>query len=326
MTDVYVLVVPGTMLLDVASIADPLRLAVELGAPYRLVFVGPDERCRTSVGIDLEGIRRLPDRLPDGASVVIPGAASFCTDYESEGARLATTWLSRTVTSSHRLCTVCSGAFLAARAGLLDGRTCTTHHLLTDRLGREYPGLTVLSNRIFVRDGNVFTSAGATTGMDLALQLISIDAGPERALEVARKLVVYFRRAGSDAQLSPWLLHRNHLHTAVHRVQDAVIRDPALEWTVSDLANVACTSPRHLARLFQAHAGISPLDYVRQIRTAAAKEIVATAGQHSMEAVAQMVGFTSAEQMRRAWQRLEGRNPIEHRRAQAHGHALGASS
>jgi transcriptional regulator GlxA family with amidase domain len=105
----------------------------------------------------------------------------------------------------------------------------------------------------------VFTSAGATTGIDLVLQLISLDEGPELALQVARKLVVYFRRSGAYPQLSPWLVHRNHVHSAIHRTHDAVIRNPAGDWNLQNLAAVACTSPRHLARLFQAHVGISPL-------------------------------------------------------------------
>ena len=325
MTDLYLLVVPGTMLLDLASMADTFRLAGELGASYRLRFVGPSARCASSIGLALAGIEPLPETLADDATVIVPGASNAEADYRSAEARRAVDWLSVAVNSSHRLCTVCSGAFLAAEAGLLEGKTCTTHHLLADRLAERYPGLSVLHNRIFVRDGNTFTSAGATTGMDLALQLISDDEGPELALEVARKLVVYFRRSGADPQLSPWLLHRNHVHTAVHRVQDAVIRNPACDWTLPDLANVACTSPRHLARLFQAHAGVSPLSYVRQIRTAAAKEIVGTS-QHSMEVIAQMVGFSSAEQMRRAWQRFERVNPTAQRKAEDRAYAHGESA
>ena len=313
MTDIYVLVVPRLMLLDLAGISDTLRLASELGASYNIHHVGPAPRATSSVGLSLSGIAPLPEHLPAGATVIVPGATQADVDYESPEAVVAVDWLANTVTSAHRLCTVCSGVFLAARAGLLRGKACTTHHQLTGRLA-EFPGLSVQLNRIFVQDGNVFTSAGATTGVDLALQLISIDEGPELALEVARKLVVYFRRSGADPQLSPWLLHRNHIHSAVHLAQDAVIRNPSATWTLPDLAEVACTSPRHLARLFQLHAGISPLSYVRQIRTAAAKEIL-RGSQLSMESVAEMVGFSSAEQMRRAWQRFEGMNPRDQRRA-----------
>jgi transcriptional regulator GlxA family with amidase domain len=208
---------------------------------------------------------------------------------------------------------VCSGVFLAAKSGVLRGRTCTTHHMLTGRLAREHPDISVLENRIFVQDGPVFTSAGATTGFDLALHLIAQDCGPKFALDVARTLVIYFRRSGADLQLSPWVLHRNHIHPAVHRVQDAVIRNPALSWTLPDLAREACTSPRHLARLFQEHAGISPLTYVRKIRMAAAKEIVQVT-QHRLERVAEMVGFSSGEQRRRAWRHFEGTNPTSSRR------------
>lgn len=314
MKNVYILVVPGAMLLDVAGIGDTLRLAVEMGAAYRIHHIGPASSASTSVGLSLSGIAALPATLPAGSIVIIPGATNAEVDYRSGEALAAANWLAETVTPRHRLCTVCSGVFLAAKAGLLAGRACTTHHLLTDRLERDFPDITVLHNRIYVQDGHVFTSAGATTGVDLVLQLISLDASPELALRVARKLVVYFRRSGADSQLSPWLLHRNHMHAAVHRAQDAVIRNPASSWSLADLAAVACTSPRNLARLFQSHVGVSPLTYVRQIRTAAAKEIVQTR-QHSMEAIAEMVGFSSAEQMRRAWQRFEGVNPMEQRRA-----------
>ncbi|NMM26830.1 MAG: helix-turn-helix domain-containing protein [Glaciimonas sp.] len=312
--DIYVLIVPGTMLIDLAGISDTFRLAIELGASYAIQHVGPRSQSSCSIGLSLSGIAPLPGRMTEGGTLIVPGATNAEKDYQSSESEVAAKWMASAVTSAQRLCTVCSGAFLAAKAGLLAGRTCTTHHSLTARLASDFPEVSVLHNHVFVRDGNVFTSAGATTGIDLALHIISLDEGPELALEVARKLVIYFRRSGTDPQLSPWLLYRNHIHTAVHRAQDAVIRDSAKSWTVDDLAQVACTSPRHLARLFQTYAGVSPLSYVRQIRTAASKEIVATS-QHSMKVVAEMVGFSSAEQMRRAWQQFEGTIPTEGKRS-----------
>ena len=310
MRDIYVLIVPGTMLIDVAGISDTFRLAIELGASYSIQHVGPSSQSSCSIGLSLSGIAPLPDRMTEGATLIVPGATNAERDYQSSESAVAEKWMASVMTSAQRLCTVCSGAFLAAKAGLLAGRTCTTHHSLTDRLASDFPEVSVQHNRVFVRDGNVFTSAGATTGVDLALHIIALDEGPALALEVARKLVIYFRRSGTDPQLSPWLLYRNHIHVAVHRAQDAVIRNLAKSWTVNDLAQVACTSRRNLARLFQIYAGISPLSYVRQIRTAASKEIVAT-GQHSMKVVAEMVGFSSAEQLRRAWQQFEGTVPTD---------------
>jgi transcriptional regulator GlxA family with amidase domain len=313
MIDVYVLLVSGTMLLDLAGVSETFRMANDLGAEYKVHLIGPGESAECSIGLRLSGINPLPETLPDCATVLIPGASHSSTDYSTPEAARAAAWLAHAVRESHRLCTVCSGVFLAAQSGLLDGKSCTTHHLLTDRLAREYPNVQVESNRIFVQDGQVYTSAGATTGFDLALHLIGRDHGPQLALEVARMLVIYFRRSGADLQLSPWLLHRNHMHPALHRVQDAVIRDPAKPWTLANLAAEACTSPRHLARLFDEHAGISPMTYVRKLRMAAAKEIV-QASQHNLGRVAEMVGFTSGEQLRRAWRQFEGTCPVEARR------------
>lgn len=312
-SEIYVLVVPGTMLIDLGGTVESFRIANELGARYQLHFIGPSARSVSSVGLALCGIEPLPQRLAPGATVLIPGAAHSAADYETGEALACAAWLASTVTPAQRLCTVCSGVFLAARSGLLGGRTCTTHHMLTERLALEHPDVIVLDNRTFVQDGNVFTSAGATTGVDLVLHLIAGDGGPKLALDVARRLVIYFRRSGADPQLSPWVLHRNHVHPALHRVQDAVIRNPAHPWTLGELAGEACTSPRPLARLFQEHAGITPLAYVRKIRMAAAKEIV-HASHHSLERVAEMVGFSSGEQLRRAWQRFEGTNPASSRR------------
>ena len=316
MIDVYIMLVSGTMLLDLAGVSETFRMANDLGAGYRVHLVGPDDSASCSIGVSLAGIEPLPPSLPAGATVLIPGAAHSATAYLTPQAALAAAWLARVINGSHRLCTVCSGAFLAAESGLLDGKSCTTHHLLTDRLAREYPQVTVEENRIFVQDGNIYTSAGATTGFDLALHLVSVDHGPKLALDVARMLVIYFRRAGTDMQLSPWLLHRNHMHPALHRVQDAVIREPAKSWTLANLAREACTSPRHLARLFNEHAGISPMTYVRKIRMAAAKELVQSS-QHNLGRVAEMVGFSSGEQLRRAWRQFEGSSPVESRRKHA---------
>jgi len=314
MTDIYFLVLPGTMLLDFAGTAESFRVAADFGARFRLHYIAPSGQALSSLGLTLGGLEPLPDELPERAIVLIPGVACSAKDYLLPEARSAARWLAATVGPDHLLCTVCSGAFLAAASGLLDGRSCTTHHSLTARLTREFPRVKVLENRIFVRDGNVFTSAGVTAGVDLALHLISDLAGPQVAVEVARLLVLYFRRAGADPQLSPWLCHRNHIDPRVHGAQDLVVRDPAHDWTVGELADRSHTSPRNLGRLFQQHAGISPQAYVRKIRTAAAKELLAQPGLN-VNLVAEMVGFSSAEQMRRAWKRFERATPAHLRRA-----------
>ncbi|SBT09290.1 Transcriptional regulator, AraC family (fragment) [Candidatus Accumulibacter aalborgensis] len=201
-----------------------------------------------------------------------------------------------------------AGALLLAAAGLLDGRRCTTHHSLIAALQAAAPAAKVEENRVFVEDGPVLTSAGITTGIDLALHLIERHAGAELAGRVARRQVVYQRRGGNDPQISPWLAHRNHLHPAVHRAQDAIAQDPARSWSLEELAGCAHVSARHLTRLFAEHAGISVVGYQQRLRVARARELLVDR-QLSVEHVAELAGFASARDFRRVWQRYEGGAP-----------------
>jgi transcriptional regulator GlxA family with amidase domain len=265
----------------------------------------------SSLPLTLSGLGPLPQRLPRDAWIVVVGVADGAggpkaTRERAESKTVA--WLARVVgpalaSGRARLWTVCSGALLAARAGLLDGRQCTTHHSLIDALARACPAARVLANRIFVADGPVATSAGITAGIDLALFAVGEKLGQPLALAVARELVVYHRRAGGDPQLSPWLQHRNHLHAAVHRAQDAVLAAPASPWNVSTLAAAAHVSPRHLARLFHDNAGIAPLDYLHRIRVELAGRLLRE-GDLTIERVAEHAGFSSAHHLRRVWRRF----------------------
>lgn len=323
--DVVFVVLPGTMLMDLAGVGEPFRVARKFGADYRLHFVGPTADPKSFLGLSLQGVAPLPEALPDGAIVFVPGVAmrdGASGETVHEG---TARWLRRVVDPGHTLCTVCSGAFVAARAGLLDGRQCTTHFDFAARLAREHPRARVLENRIFVRDGNLYTSAGITAGTDLALHLIAETAGPLVAVEVARFLVIYLRRGEGDPQLSPWLDHRNHIDGRIHALQDLIVRDPGAEWSVDALAERIHTSPRHLTRLFTAHAGVSPLTYLRKVRTAAARELVAHS-QLSLERVAEMAGFSSVGQMRRAWNKFERVRPTDVRRGTRAGAPAHAGS
>jgi len=228
-------------------------------------------------------------------------------DPQAPATRRVILWLRERARPALLLC-VCAGSVLAAHAGLLAGRECTTHHAHIEELRRVEPRARVLDNRIFVEDGTVFTSAGVTAGLDLALHVIGVQQGPRIAAEIARDLVVYLRRAGTDPALSPWVMHRNHLHPAVHRVQDAVARNPAASWSAAELSAVACTSARNLSRLFAEHARCSPLDYVQLIRFVFAKQLVMLS-RLDLEHVAARAGFQSAQHLRRVWSRWEAQPP-----------------
>jgi transcriptional regulator GlxA family with amidase domain len=263
--------------------------------------------------LHLDKLEPLPQHIPDHSVIVVTGVTSKGLRLDSAPAITLVRWLKRAMENETvTLMCVCAGALLAAKAGVLKGRECTTHHQHIDDLMQMEPAATVHANRIFVEDGRVFTSAGVTAGLDLTLYVIGQQLGHQVVAAVARDLVVYMRRSGGDPQLSPWVMHRNHLNPVLHRVQDAVIRDPAANWSAARLAAVACTSARNLARLFAEHAGCSPLDYVQRLRVALARELVSNS-ELGMERVAEKTGFSSAHQLRRVWRRWEATPPTAHR-------------
>jgi transcriptional regulator GlxA family with amidase domain len=275
----------------------------------------------------LKDIEPLPTPLPPQSWLVLLGQTSEGLKSSLSGrnpAWLSTRdWLNRQRAAlvhedaQHKLITVCSGAVLAADAGLLTDCRCTTHHELLDRLQTLAPCAEVVNNRVFVVDGpqaNIATSAGVTAGIDLALHLIAQTCGEDIAASVAQDMVVYLRRGPRDPELSPLLQHRNHLHPAVHRVQDAVSRQPQQQWTMTAMADAAHVTQRHLLRLFTEHAGVSPTAYVEFIRLEHARR--ALVGGASVGQAAEAGGFSGDLQLRRAWARHRGGTPVDARRGQ----------
>ncbi|WP_046167981.1 GlxA family transcriptional regulator [Chromobacterium vaccinii] len=299
MRDVYFVLSPNVLLLDLAGPADALRLAGLQGADFRLHYVGASEAVDTSLGLLLGGLAPLPDALPEGAVVVAPGSTPSIEAYARPEARRIVAWLAeRRCQPGIRWAGVCSGSLLLAEAGLFDGRACTSHHTLLERLRALAPAARVQENRVFVADGPCYSSAGITAGIDLALHLIADLADPAIARAVAREMVVYFRRSPQDPELSPWLAWRNHLHPALHRAQDLICADPVRDWPLDELAAKVHVSARHLSRLFRDQAGVSAHDYHRALRLALAQQW-RSAGL-GKEKAALSAGFSSARQMSRA--------------------------
>lgn len=313
-TDIYFLALPGTLMLDLAGVSEPFKLANRFGGKFSLHFVGPKSDLTTHSGLMIRGVEDLPNKVPDGSVVFVPGVVVNDRGVSRPIAPQVLKWLRANIRPQVTLCTVCSGAFLAAEAGLLDARQCTTHHTYLTLLARRYPKLRVVENRLLVRDGNVYSSAGVSAGVELALELVGQISGPLSSLEVAKFLAVYVRGSSSGSESSPWTAHRNHVQPKVHQVQDLVIQHPQENWSVSELAKRIHTSPRNLTRLFNQHAGIPPLTYLRKVRTAAAKALIMNSDL-SIERVAESAGFASTEQMRRAWQKFERMSPSDARLA-----------
>lgn len=319
---VCVVLPPQTMLLDVAGPLEVLRLAnrEQQAVRFEVRYVGPSRSVLTSVGLTLTAVEPLPRTLPQGAMVVLsgdveqvmmPGDQRSPMD-DSAGKAAIVEWLRTAIRPGHKLVTICSGALLAGRAGLLDGHTCTTHHACCAELAALAPKARVLDNRIYVEDGERYSSAGVTAGIDLMLHIVSQLTNHSCAATIARYLVVYLRRSGTDPQLSPWLEGRNHIHPAVHRVQDAIAADPARPWTLRTLARVAGASSRHVSRLFHEYAGMSITDYRNRLRVSLARELLSQT-RLDMERVAERAGFASTRQLRRAWRRLYPTSPREAR-------------
>lgn len=311
MIPVHFVLPRGIVLLDVAGPAEAFRVANKLCPDaFTQHFCGPSTEIESGIpGLHLARIQPLPDSLPPEALVIVSGVVGKPTRLDEPEARRIIDWLAvRHPADGFTLMTVCAGALFAAAAGLTRQRDCTTHHSCLAQLAAMDPTARLHDNRIFVEDGNLVSSAGITAGIDLALHMVSRHCGPRVASEVARDMVVYQRRAGTDSALSPWLEHRNHMHPGVHRVQDAVVRNPAADWSAQSLAEQAHTSARHLTRLFREHAGCTPMDYLYQIRVALARDMLRET-RLNLELAAEKSGFGSAQHLRRVWRRFQPQTP-----------------
>jgi transcriptional regulator GlxA family with amidase domain len=330
--DLLFVIAPHSLLLDIAGPAEAFRLANlhrerrGLQPRFRLRFAGPEAAVPTSVGVALANLEALPERLVVPTWVVLVGQPSARLEPVTPAIAATAKWLDRILGAAlssaeppHRLITICSGALLAARAGLLGARRCTTHHELLPALRALAPRAEVVDNRVFLVDGPLASSAGITAGIDLALHLVAEDCGEALAASVAQDMVVYLRRSPRDPELSPFLVHRRHLHAAVHRVQDAILAAPERDWDMAALAAVGFVTERHLLRLFLDHAGVSPLRYLQSIRLERARQSLERGA--SVSRAAESAGFRSDLQLRRAWSREWGGSPRDSARAASRPHS-----
>ena len=214
---------------------------------------------------------------------------------------------------ARRVTSVCSGAFVLAEAGLLDGRRATTHWMVCDTLARLYPKVTVDPDPIFVQDGNVFTSAGVTAGMDLALALVEADLGRDLALAVARRLVLFLRRPGTQSQFSAQLAGQLAERDPLREAQRLIAERPDADLSVAALARHVGMSERNFARCFRDEVGMTPARFVEQARVETARRLPEETDA-GVEAVARRAGFGTAETMRRTFLRIVRISPNDYRR------------
>ncbi|MFI1496359.1 GlxA family transcriptional regulator [Streptomyces platensis] len=262
---------------------------------------------RTSSGLALTPDLALADTAPPH-TLLVPGGEGTC----DPDPRLID-WLRTHAPRARRKVSVCSGALLLAEAGLLDGRRATTHWALCDEFAERYPAVRVAPEPIYVRDGDLATSAGVTAGIDLALALVEEDLGRDLALAIARHLVVFLRRPGNQTQFSAQLAAQTAQRRPLRDVQQWITENPAADLSVDALAQRASLSPRHFARAFREETGMTPGRYVDRVRLEAARRRLEDTAD-GIGQVARRCGYGTPEAMRRAFLRVLGASPAEYRR------------
>ncbi|MET9494401.1 GlxA family transcriptional regulator [Streptomyces sp. NPDC006552] len=297
-------------LLDVSGPMEVFTTANRYGARYDVSVVSPaGSDVLTSCGLRIAAGDRPGKPIRPVDTLLVPGRRDW---RRAVGDSALIDLVSELAEGARRITSVCAGAFVLARAGLLDGRRVATHWELGEQLAAAYPGVRVEAHPVFVRDGHVFTSAGVTAGIDLSLALVEADHGADVARQVARQLVVFMARPGGQSQFSTRMTPRGPHHPLVRRAMDEVAADPALPHGTERLAGLLGVSSRHLARLFRGETGMTVGQYVDAVRVEAAQALL-HAPTATVEQVAREAGFGSSETMRRVFQHNLGVSPTTYR-------------
>ncbi len=296
MIRVAFLLVPHLHLLDLAGAAQVYSSAADLELGYELHYLGESSHVTSTQGLVLQASTEWP-RLDSGDLLVVPGWRGSMLGRPDLIGERAVGLLREHHAAGGTVASVCAGADALGRAGLLDGRRCTTHHALQDALQRLYPEARVIRDVLYVVDGRIVTSAGIASGIDMALHLLAVRHGPAVAANVARTMVVYARRNGDEPQASAMLRHRDHLSDSVHRVQDAIDSRYAEPLPLAELAGIAGVSERTLTRLFGGATGLTPLRYQQELRVERAGHLIGHG--ETIESAARAVGFDDARMLRR---------------------------
>ena len=310
--NIYLLVLPRVHLLDLAAPAQ-IFAHPSLAGRVRLRYISTDTQVGSQQGLQLAQLEPLPAKLAPGDWLMLIGTSRLNQHLHEPAYQQTTKWLRQISGQYALLAGICSGTLLAARAGLLDGLRCTTHHDLTASLRQLAPAALVQDDCIFVADRDIWTSAGITTGLDLCLQLVADHWGQDTAVTIAREMVLYQRRSGHEQQLSFWLSHRNHIQTRIHAVQDKIMARPGQRWTMAELAAQVHLSERHLRRLFQQATGQSLQDYLQQARIELARQLLEQT-RLSLADIAERCGFQAERSLRRSWTRWHPGTPGQYRR------------
>ena len=314
---VVFLILPKVHLLDLSGAAQAFLEATAHGKPYELLFCSNETIQMSSAGLALAKLVHFKEvDLQAGDFLFIPGIDQDTINH-TLFTKLAAVgflaWLQSLPSKKVTICSVCNGAFILAKAGLLDGRKCTTHWRMTQLLAKDYPKAMVQEDCIYTKDKGVYTSAGIASGIDMALAILEDHHGTPFAAKVSHELVVYMRRNGLQSQQSVYLDYRNHMHNGIHRVQEWLVDNLAQKTTIAQLAKLANMSARNLTRIFKKVTGISINDFRQLLRIEKAKQLL-TQTNLTIDHIAQECGFEDPRQFRRIWKAEKGILPSAYRK------------
>lgn len=275
-TKIIFLVLPQVHLLDLAGPDQVFLEAKDYGLGIEVLYCSYGVPVETSTNIALGNLQHFSEiKANEGDYIVIPGATlGFLNSPEMSRQQDLFNWVIDGYNRKANVCSICTGAFFLALTGLLDGKHCTTHWKRTAELQQQYPKLQVVDNILFTEDQRIFTSAGVTSGIDLALHIVAKIKDDLVSYKVARELVVYNRRSGSDAQQSIHLKYRNHIHVGIHKIQDQLQEKIDTKMVLDDLAELACMSTRNMTRIFKKETGLTINDYIQILRKEKIRELL----------------------------------------------------
>jgi len=305
---------PKVHLLDVNGPAHIFYEAREYGADVDLHFVSMSDtsEIESSAGLFFSKLTHFNSfELSKNDFVFVPGI-----EYEllSDKAFIKESkpffdWLHFQYTEGVNICSVCTGTFLLAESGILNDQECTTHWRYMSRLINKFPGIELRKNRLFVVNKNLYTSAGVSSGIDLALYILENQFGSKFASDIAKEVVIYFRRSESDPQLSIFLQYRNHLDSRIHNAQDYIVKHMSIAFTIYDISETVNMSERNLTRLFKKTIGITIGAYLEKLKVDRAIHLLSE--KNKVETVAKLCGFKSSNQLRTLLKKHKGVLPTD---------------
>ena len=267
-TKIIFLVLPHVHLMDLAGPDQVFFESIDIGADFELEYCSYTAGLATSAGLPFEKIKHFSKvKVKSGDFVIVPGAdLHFIQSKAFKKEKEIFSWLNTCHELGAKISSVCSGAFVLAESGLLDGKSCTTHWKRTKELQEHYPKLRVIENVLFTEEDGVYTSAGIASGIDMALHIVEQIKGEYFAHKVAREIVIYNRRKGNQTQQTVFTDYRNHIHAGIHMVQDWLQENLDKKASLTELAEIASMSDRNLTRIFKKETGLTVNEFTNLLR------------------------------------------------------------